>query len=538
MLMVGGSGPIGLAQNAQPAQRSQAAQSSAGAATQAVPTFQVSSKLVYLDVTVLDRKNHPVVSGLTKDDFLITEDKRPQTIFSFEPPDAHTLSSDGQNPAGKAPVTILVLDQLNSRFQDFAYIRWEANRYLQSQPKELPSPTELMIVGQNSLELVQSFTRDRGELEEALQHIPAALPYKQMLAAFGGERIQQSFDALEQIALACQGIPGRKNVLWLGVGGPGVNTLFLPAGVSKPLLQYAHSVTNMMVDARMTLFVMYPGLRVHQAEFNPSTMDSTIDLPDNDPFGPTGQINFGLFANETGGELFYNRNDVDGEMKEAEVIGSAYYTLTYQPHGGDDDGRFRRIRVTMRDPNLHVVTKAGYYAADKSAPADPMEQRMQSMAEAVQATVPYTNLQLHVSDVLRHPDSQSVEVILQVFPKDLNWTPSDDGTSSASLLVASAAMNRYRDILRGRMRTLNFTAHTQDQSVIAQQLPLIVDVTIPAPRKKTQFVRVAVETEHGGRLGTAEFDRAMLEKAPAAPTAQPRLAGPRAVRPASLPPSP
>jgi len=494
-----------------------------------VPTYHVSSKLVYLDVTVLDKKNHPVVSGLTKDDFSITEDKRPQTIFSFEPPSAHALGASGDNPEGKAPVTIMVLDQLNSRFQDFAYIRWEANRFLQSQPKELPSAAELMIVGQNSLDLVQSFTRDRSELEDALQHIPAALPYKQMSASFAYERIQQSFDALEQIALECQGIPGRKNVLWLGMGGPGVNTLFLPQGISEPLLQYAHSVTNLMVDARMTLFVLYPGLSVHDPRNTIASMDSTIDLGDNDPFGPQGDINFGVFSNETGGKLFFNRNDIDGEMKEAEMLGSEYYTLTYQPQGGEDNGRFRRIRVTMRDPNLHVVAKAGYFAPDENAPADPMERRMQSMAEAVQATVPYTNLKLHVSDVLRHPDSTSVEVILQVFPGDLNWTPSDDGTSSAGLLVASAALNRYRDIVRGRMRTLNFTAHTQNKKVIAQQLPLIVDVTIPTPLKKTQFVRVAVETEHGGRLGTAEFDRAMLDKAPATPTPQPHLAGPRAV---------
>lgn len=516
-------------QTAPPAQQSQAGQAP-------VPTFHVSSKLVYLDVTVLDKKNRPVVTGLTQDDFLITEDKRPQTIFSFEPPSAHTLDASGANPDGKAPVTIIVLDQLNSRFQDFAYIRWEANRFLQSQPKALPSPAELMIVGQNSLELVQSFTRDRSDLEDALKHIPPALPYKQMSASFAYERIQQSFDALEQIALECQGIPGRKNVLWLGVGGPGVNTQFLPPGTADPLLQYAHSVTNMMVDARMTLFVMYPGLSVHDPRITMATMDSTIDLGDNDPFGPEGNINFGLFSNETGGKLFFNRNDIDGEMKEAEMLGSEYYTLTYQPQGGDDDGRFRRIRVSMRDPSLHVVTRAGYYAPDKNKPADPMQQRMQSMAEAVQATLPFTGLNLIVSDVLRHPDAQMTEVILQVFPKDLYWTPNDDGNSYASLLVASAAMDRYRDILRGRLRTLKFTARTQDMAVIAQQLPLMIDVTIPSPPKKTQFVRVAVQTEHGGRTGTVEFSRAMLEAAPAARTPQPRLAGPRtAMRPPAAP---
>jgi hypothetical protein len=55
------------------------------------PTFRLNSTLVFLDVTVLDKKGHPVVSGLTKDDFSITEDKRPQRIFSFEAPQTHVM---------------------------------------------------------------------------------------------------------------------------------------------------------------------------------------------------------------------------------------------------------------------------------------------------------------------------------------------------------------------------------------------------------------------------------------------------------------
>jgi hypothetical protein len=31
------------------------------------PTFRISSNLVFLDVTVVDKKGHPVVTGLTKD---------------------------------------------------------------------------------------------------------------------------------------------------------------------------------------------------------------------------------------------------------------------------------------------------------------------------------------------------------------------------------------------------------------------------------------------------------------------------------------
>ena len=42
---------------------------------------------------MLDKKGHPVITGLTKDDFAITEEKRPQRIFSFEQPNVHVADS-------------------------------------------------------------------------------------------------------------------------------------------------------------------------------------------------------------------------------------------------------------------------------------------------------------------------------------------------------------------------------------------------------------------------------------------------------------
>jgi hypothetical protein len=56
------------------------------------------------------------------------------------------------------------------------------------------------------------------------------------------------------------------------------------------------------------------------------------------------------------------------EIKESEQMGSQYYTLTYQPQRVDPDGKFRRVRVILRNPDLRAVTKAGYYAPDAHAP--------------------------------------------------------------------------------------------------------------------------------------------------------------------------
>jgi len=47
-------------------------------------------------------------------------------------------------------------------------------------------------------------------------------------------------------------------------------------------------------------------------------------------------------------------------------------------------------------------------------------------------------------------------------------------------------------------------------------------LTIPIPRK-TRSVRVVIENEDGGRIGTADLDRKAIDAAPATPTDEPQL---------------
>jgi VWFA-related protein len=489
------------------------------------PTLQVTSKLVFLDVTVVDKKGRPVTSGLTKDDFTITEDRKPQRIFSFEAPAAHALQNgaSADNPDGKAPRTILVLDELNDNFSNFAYIRWEAKRFLSSQPRQLPAPMEMMVAGNDSLELVQAYTRDREELLTALRQIPAVLPYK-VDPSFWAERFVQSFDILNQIALENSGVPGRKNIVWVGVGAPGIDTTrFLISSVRDQVQQYARYVTNLLVDARMTLFVINPdgpvGLR---GPLRGSAFDAGIDYGDDGPFATSGDMNFGVFIDETGGKLFYNRNDLDQEMREALAMGSEYYTLTYQPHGGDDNGRFRRIRVSVRNPDLRVVTKAGYYAADAHETVDPHRKILAEVVEAARSTIPFDALQVAMDKVVRHPDTQSAEFIVTVQPKDLAWHSREDGRSGADVLVVAASLSDDRRVLAFKIQATTVLAASQDMATLAAGPPIPFPVTIRIP-KKTKSVRAVVGMQAGGRMGAAEVSRKDVDAAPAAPTPTPQL---------------
>jgi VWFA-related protein len=502
-----------------------------------VPTFRVSSNLVFLDVTVLDKKGRPVVTGLTKDDFTITEDKQPQRIFSFEAPEMHVMgpNPEDSNPAGKAPVTIFVLDRLNSSFEVFAFIRDEVRRFLMTQPPQLASPAELMVIGNESLEMLQGYTRSRADLISVLDHLPPALPYKKMNASFVWERFDQSIDALQQIALQNKGVPGRKNIVWVGHGGPGIN-LFAPVFSGKigdELKQYVHSTANLLVNSRISLFVIYPGLPINGGVTTFSALQAAADIGDDDPFA--GDVNFGLFVNETGGKLFYNHNDVDMEIKRSVRMGAEYYTLTYQPQNIEPNGKFRRIRVSLRDRNLRVVTKAGYFAPDNNAPIDRRQQKMVDLADAAESTIPFTALDVRLSGLVRHPDTRTAEFTVQLKSKNVAFLPTDDGKNAANLILAAASLDKYRSILASKVVPLTLLANSRDPV----RLPDVVSsfkLMIRVPRK-THSVRVVMESEEGGFIGAADLDRKAIDAAPAIPTAEPQLTtrGQDQVVPASSP---
>jgi hypothetical protein len=86
-----------------------------------------------------------------------------------------------------------------------------------TQPPQLTSPAELMVNGNNSLDMLQGYTRSRADLLYALDHLPATLPFKHTNAFFW-DPFYQSIDALQLIALQNRGVPGRKNVMWVGHG--------------------------------------------------------------------------------------------------------------------------------------------------------------------------------------------------------------------------------------------------------------------------------------------------------------------------------
>jgi VWFA-related protein len=484
------------------------------------PTFRINSNLVFLDVTVVDKKGRPVVTGLTKDDFTITDDGKPQRIFSFDAP------ATGAKTADDAPATILVLDLLNTPFEDTSFARYSIRRYLALQPERLISPTELMVLNNTSLDMVQAYTRNRADLMYALEHVPQAVPYK-LVGAWGDERLSQSIEALQQIALQNKGLPGRKNILWVGSGGPSIPIDPADPRYEKSIRFFAHGTTNMLVDARMSLFLIDPkGVTGSRSpdylRFEGRHLPDFSEEIAGDPFA--GNINFGMLVHETGGEYFHERNDVDAEIHTAQELGSDYYTLTYQPPAAPADGKFRKIQVHLRDPNLHAMTKTGYYDPEPLDAADLAPQRvnpMDEISEAAQSSVAFDSLGLSIVHVVRHPDHNTAELTVLLKSTLLRWQSTDDGRSGANITVAAVSLSKSRDIVGSKLERLVVLSNSQDAARLADSNTLVM-VTVPTPRH-TESMRVVIRADEGGEIGTAELDHKTLSTAPESATPEPHL---------------
>lgn len=241
----------------------------ASQASDATPRISVTSRIVVLDVVVLDHKKP--VCGLKQRDFQVREDRQDQIIGFFKP---HCGDSGRTNAGPNLPappalpphtydnlpvnrvtdsVTVLLLDGLNTQVADNQYLRLQMINYL----KNLPLGRRIAIFALGSkLRMLQGFTTNSRLLQEAIASKKATAPASlrstandavqeqqeletleqahvppQTIADMRnfmsesdtqetGMRVSMTLEAMQQMARYLGGIPGRKNLIWFSGSFP------------------------------------------------------------------------------------------------------------------------------------------------------------------------------------------------------------------------------------------------------------------------------------------------------------------------------
>jgi VWFA-related protein len=439
------------------------AAASARAQQAPVPNIKVNVRLVTLDIVVTDKKGS-LVTNLTKDDFQVYEDKQQQTIRTFEPPSAHLMPSSPGGKAqvvvtstadlpkiGNAPVTILVLDELNTAFADMSFARQSLEKYLLAQPEVLNQPTALLVASNTKFQLLQDYTQKRADVLAALKaHFPE-YPWKMANGGKGGpnavERIVQSLSSLLQIAEATRGTPGRKSVIWVGVNAPSVDLTNADPVTTRELPDLVKRVTQTLLATRVAVYYIDPTANTS------ATVGIMVpgDSSDEDSFvqgdALTADINFDEFAPATGGKILLSRNDVNNEIAASIDNGNTYYTLSYTPTSvSEDAAKFRNIRIKLTNPDLVATTREGYYPegentnnvqTDASIGAKQRASVLQmEMSQAALSAMAYNGLALAAQ---KSTDDKQWQI--DVDAKGLSWTQAPNGAQVAEVTAMAVAFN-------------------------------------------------------------------------------------------------
>jgi hypothetical protein len=131
---------------------------------------------------------------------------------------------------------------------------------------------------------------------------------------------------------------------------------------------------------------------------------------------------------------------------------------------------------------------------------------------------------------VRHPDTQTAQFTARLRPGQLSWQPADNGRSVTNLAIAAASLSEDRRLLTSKLQWMTIQVNSQNLAKLDAGPAIPVSFTLRIP-KHAKSVRVVMETETGNRIGAAEVSRKAIDAAPAEPTPQPQLKGPRASTP-------
>ena len=252
-----------------------------------------------------------------------------------------------------------------------------------------------------------------------------------------------SANALMAVVNGMRNIPGRKSIVFFSEGlsiPPNVQERFLsviaaanranvsiyPMDAMGLRTESSTGATRdeMLAQAKATLS-RNPSRDSNQAMM--AAMERNEDLLRMDPHAGLGQL-----AEETGGFLIANTNDLRAGFERIETDMRNYYMLTYVPTNDTFDGKFRQIGVKVKRPGVNVHSRRGYFAIRETG--IPVSSHEAPALAALDAT-PVPNAFPVFASALKFPERARphlVPLVVDVSTAGLSFVPSDDGKTYLS----------------------------------------------------------------------------------------------------------
>jgi Ca-activated chloride channel family protein len=279
--------------------------------------FRAETDLVSFGVTVLDRRGD-LLTDLTAEHFEILEDGKPQTLKYF-------IRGDQADAAPELHLGLL-LDTSGSMSADIATARTASIKFLNA----LPEAKDITLVDfDTEVRLAKYGQQDFPRIVERIRNRKP-------------EGFTALYDALGQYVNGANADPGRK-----------VMVLFTDGGDTRSALGFA----DVMTLLRGSDVTVYP------IGFMQNQSSSSRNLQ---------RVRLAQIAEESGGEAFFplSMKEIEAAYERILIQVRAQYTLGYVSTNTAQDGRWRKVEIKVRRPDLRglrIQTRKGYFGPYKAS---------------------------------------------------------------------------------------------------------------------------------------------------------------------------
>ncbi|MEP7351997.1 MAG: VWA domain-containing protein, partial [Acidobacteriota bacterium] len=382
------------------------------------PIFRSGTHLIQVDVSVQGSKGP--VRGLTKDDFTLQDKGKTQAITMF------TATDSQSTPAGAAlapniasnrvtnegqvvsAATVLLYDRLNTATLSQSRARAQILDLLSTLK---PTDRIAFYTLDTKLVLVHPFTKSTAALIEAAKQLlaqgetssPAAPGGDQVLTSLRNAlvplqltmdntgRVGATQAAFRMISRHLDGMPGRKNLIWITSQIP----FTFGAGTERREFDEKEflAMSRALADSNVALYPVDPGGANTGANTGVGTTNATgsrgvrsanigaTDATANSPNTLAGTEGMQRIAEETGGKAYYNSNDIKLAAREILTSAEVTYTLGFYIDEKALDGKQHDLTIKLAkkaDTNGAKVFHRKYYFAQPLAAS---VQQLPTMAE-------------------------------------------------------------------------------------------------------------------------------------------------------------
>ena len=406
----------------------------------------------------------------------ISANKTPMHRATGPVPNSYTNEVVG-DPSSRVLV-IIALDFLNTTWADEVFARRSLLKYLAESVKE-DTLVSLVTIDQAGLHQIHDFTTDPAVLVAALKSVTrgiARLDTNEQQAQTQGLEAQNrvtlaesgalsnllnpdviklvaqpriinaqaaasreafairiTLEAMQHLAQAYAAVPGRKALIWATGSFPFLmhdQTEMSYGGLSPDVYQRTF---QMLDDANIAAYPvdirgLSPGSDDYDAN-RPRDMSRSIatraqtlrasEMPNPESVRELSLSTLRSFADMTGGQAFYNANDLQQSMAHATDDSSSYYLLTY--YLSKDSAKksgWHKLKVTVAHEGVgEVRARKGFFVSKTTL--DPENSRRNDEQVALDSPLDYTAMPMLLTwrDIQSGQKRNKANFILQVAPE-------------------------------------------------------------------------------------------------------------------------